>query len=84
MPLNDILMLIDNAAWLGATDRAVEGVFRWIGSDQPLIYTNWGTGEPNNYNGEEDCLLMSQYEDWNDVRCSATLAYSVCELPRDP
>jgi hypothetical protein len=34
--------------WLGLTDQAVEGTFVWSNGD-PLSYTNWVLGEPNNY-----------------------------------
>jgi Lectin C-type domain len=33
--------------WIGLTDTQVEGVFMWVNGD-PLTYTNWLAGEPNN------------------------------------
>jgi len=33
--------------WIGLTDNGNEGHFRWT-SGEPLTYTNWFTGEPNN------------------------------------
>ena len=33
--------------WIGLTDDGNEGHFRWT-SGEPLTYTNWFTGEPNN------------------------------------
>lgn len=33
--------------WIGFTDRAQEGVFVWS-SGEPVTFTGWGAGEPNN------------------------------------
>ena len=50
-------------------------------------YTNWdhSTGEPNDYNGIEDCVHMrselgSREYEWNDLRCNGSynIPY-VCE-----
>jgi hypothetical protein len=38
---------IGNQTWLGATDEAVEGTWKWV-TGEPFDYTNWGLGEPNN------------------------------------
>jgi hypothetical protein len=45
--------LIDNFStlkqhlWIGLTDAAIEGTFVWV-TGEPLTYTNWLPGEPNN------------------------------------
>ena len=33
--------------WIGLNDVAFEGNFEWV-SGQPVTYTNWADGEPNN------------------------------------
>jgi hypothetical protein len=45
-------------AWIGATDEAQEGRWLWT-NGQPLGYTNWYTGQPNNKENEEHYALMS-------------------------
>jgi hypothetical protein len=57
--------------WLGLTDQAVEGTFVWV-TGEPLTYTNWFTGEPNNYQVNdpvhgEDYGMMYGHGAWNDT-----------------
>ena len=51
-----------------------------------LNYVNWGYGEPNNHNGEENCAvwcLLPELDEsyWNDYFCYATKSY-ICQIPR--
>ncbi|AFZ25710.1 PEP-CTERM putative exosortase interaction domain-containing protein [Cylindrospermum stagnale PCC 7417] len=46
--------------WIGFTDVVQEGAFKWI-SGQPVTYTNWAPGEPNNFAGSEDYAFTN----WN-------------------
>lgn len=50
--------------WIGFTDTAQEGQWEWI-SGEPVTYTHWNGGEPNNYappsHGEDFAVL-----NWND------------------
>jgi hypothetical protein len=70
---------LSGAAWFGASDSAVEGTWRWVTGPEdgdPLGYTNWNAGEPNNA-GNEDCaqfLLGSGMNgQWNDLPCASSL-----------
>jgi hypothetical protein len=51
--------------WLGINDQAQEGVFAWV-SGEPVIYTNWAPGEPNDW-GDEYCSSYFYQFGWNDV-----------------
>ena len=42
--------------WLGARDDIIEGIWMWSADGSVLNYTDWNPGEPNNYDGNEDCL----------------------------
>lgn len=53
-----------STAWLGASDAAVEGEWRWLGgpeTGQLMSYTNWLPGHPRGGPGLEDHDQMVQY-----------------------
>jgi len=46
----------------------------------PLTYTNWHKGEPNNFDGDENCIHLFYSELlWNDIDCKLHLCF-ICEL----
>ncbi len=51
--------------WLGGTDAGHEGIWKWV-TNEPWIYSNWNTGEPNNYYGNEHYLHTEPNGKWND------------------
>jgi len=59
--------------YLGGTDEASEGFWRWI-TGESFAYTNWYPGEPNNYGGPENYLVLNgpahgiNAGTWNDGR----------------
>ena len=58
-------------AWIGLTDEAVEGTFVWV-TGEPLSYTNWYPGNPNNTGGNENHVIMNffnsgQWADHNEL-----------------
>ncbi|RZF36756.1 hypothetical protein LSTR_LSTR005069, partial [Laodelphax striatellus] len=73
--------------WTSGTDQAEEGTFFWMSTGRPITFTNWNTGEPNNFryeNGEEEHCLELWNRDgkglkWNDSPCSFE-TYFVCEV----
>ena len=73
----------DNMVWIGGTDAASEGTWVWSPSNTPLSYSNWATGEPNNFAGGQDCLT-GNYNDageWDDQTCHGKVKY-VCQQPK--
>ncbi|XP_054288450.1 C-type lectin 37Db isoform X2 [Macrosteles quadrilineatus] len=73
--------------WTSGTDQAEEGTFFWMSTGRPVTFTNWNTGEPNNFryeNGEEEHCLELWNRDgkglkWNDSPCSFE-TFFVCEV----
>ena len=58
--------------WIGFNDRATEGDFEWT-SGQPVTYTNWANGTPDNFGRGEDFTLLLPSGRWNDVGGNASL-----------
>ncbi len=56
--------------WIGLSDEAVEGTWVWI-SGEPVAFTNWLPGEPNN-SGDEDHAVINfdAPGKWNDLKAS--------------
>ena len=84
-------LVAGQGTWLGLNDRANEGVWVWD-SGEPSgagTYTNWYTGEPNNFfNGaiDEDVSVMNWSGGaWNDwYNNTTTRAYFVIEFDGNP
>jgi Lectin C-type domain len=73
--------------WIGLNDAAQEGNFVWA-SGEPVSFTHWGLGEPNNSGGNENYVHFINPPDsrvgfWNDAPNvnEALAAYGVVELP---
>ncbi len=63
--------------WMGASDAAVEGTFRWMDGPEAgnaITYTNWDSGEPNSAGGNEDYLEINRANvaKWNDFGLDGT------------
>lgn len=72
------------AFWIGASDLAREGSFVWMGTGKPVAYSNWRSSEPNDGNGNEDCVVIAYrpsvkyWWNWNDFNCSEGISF-ICE-----
>ena len=61
---------IDTRFWLGGCDVDEEGSFVWASDGERVDSEFWADGEPNNDDGEEDCIEMLAIG-FNDNSCSA-------------
>lgn len=84
--------LISAPVWIGGSDAAVEGEWRWLGgpeagamfwlgtqsgSAQNGYYTNWAATEPNNASPAEDGIQLRTNGTWYDVLVSNSMGYVV-------
>lgn len=68
---------VRNDVWIGITDRAHEGDWRTPAGD-PLPFTAWRPGEPNNAGGAENCATWGPTDgEWNDLPCTGVTG-SIC------
>ena len=67
--------------WVGASDEASEGDWRWVDSGLPLNFTYWITGQPDNGATIEHCLEIfhGSQQGWNDRMCD-TEYLPLCEF----
>ena len=69
----------ENLIYIDGTNAASEGEFVSSTTNETLSYTNWRSGEPNNYGGNENCVLYRKnHGTWNDIACSTKLQ-AICE-----
>ncbi|KAF7709103.1 hypothetical protein HF521_015953 [Silurus meridionalis] len=66
---------ISEGAWIGASDRDTEGVWKWVDGSALKNKFFYG-GEPDNL-GDEDCVV-SDHVAWHDVSCGKQYAW-ICE-----
>lgn len=60
----------DTIYFIGATDIAKEGNWEWNGSKTPLVFTDWGHGQPDHLNHTENCLALRHAGfQWHDYPC---------------
>ena len=81
MNYRNIFNSLKERAWIGLTDEAYEGEWRWLNDEIALPnQTPWNKGEPNNYQNNEDCAQLNDKSPvLNDSRCSIILP-GVCEI----
>ena len=70
--------------WIGLTDSEAEGIWKWTNGATLTGYTNWGTGQPNDYYTGQDCGGIKNgfhgyTGEWHDNRCSSEEGF-ICEL----
>jgi hypothetical protein len=72
------LLPTSSSIWFGLNDGTTEGTFTYL-SGEPVTYTNWYPGEPNDSGGNEDCAELYSNGQWNDDVCSNPRPF-VCEV----
>ncbi|XP_041374864.1 perlucin-like protein isoform X2 [Gigantopelta aegis] len=69
------------SVWLGGTDILHDGTWFWMHSKDPITFSAWVSGQPDNFHGE-NCIHLNRYGSgtwgWNDYDCKTKL-YGLCE-----
>lgn len=72
-----------HAYYIGMNDKEKEGTFVWANKEK-VTYTNWQTGEPNDYGDGEDCgQMLRENGKWNDISLSDLSSGFILEIPFD-
>lgn len=64
--------------WIGLHDMDDEGTWIWVDGTR-LSYQGWKSGEPNDYEENEDCAHLWTFGEWNDAPCDDDNAYGICQ-----
>uniref|UniRef100_A0A1I8NIS9 C-type lectin domain-containing protein n=1 Tax=Musca domestica TaxID=7370 RepID=A0A1I8NIS9_MUSDO len=66
--------------WIGAVRGDRSDKFTWITTGEPLVYSFWKSGQPDNFGNAEFCLQIGWGSEmqWNDHQCRANYGY-ICE-----
>ncbi|XP_070535374.1 macrophage mannose receptor 1-like isoform X2 [Ptychodera flava] len=66
--------------WIGLRQYGFGGDYEWS-DGTALDYVNWLDGEPNNFDGMEECAQISESSDtaqWNDQLCAGEFSF-ICK-----
>ena len=82
------LLFKTNGYWIGFNNIDQDKGFVW--SDKsPASFTNWAFGQPDNFNGRENCAEMRSTQLWSDSMCYLNRGW-MCKIdkgvvpPADP
>ncbi|XP_039626364.1 C-type lectin domain family 4 member A-like isoform X2 [Polypterus senegalus] len=66
--------------WIGLSDTEEEGNYKWEdGTNFTTTTTFWRTGQPDDYNDNEDCIALdTEKGTWNDAPCNDKYFF-ICE-----
>merc|ERR1719270_2039292 len=64
--------------WIGIHDMDNEGTFIYDSDKSKLSFTNWNSGEPNNWGSGEDCAAVDGSGNWNDLPCADFQRSYIC------
>ena len=66
--------------WIGLNNLNKTLGYQWI-DGKPTSFFNWNNGEPNNFNGIEECVEVQSNQGWNDVNCYLNKGW-ICKIAK--
>ncbi|XP_032311298.1 C-type lectin 37Da-like [Drosophila ananassae] len=51
--------------WTSGNDHATKGQHMWFSNGQPILSDLWYTNEPNDFEGDERCVILLYEEPWS-------------------
>ena len=77
--IQELIKRTNSQTWIGLKRDLVDNSsWQWVDESRAL-FSYWWSGEPNNYNSKEDCVVMNPHVGkWNDQNCWISHSY-VCE-----
>ena len=72
---------MNKKAWVGLTDEANEGEWRWLNGEIALSnQIAWEKGQPNDYKNSQNCALLRDADPFvNDVSCFLIIS-GLCKI----
>jgi cysteine-rich repeat protein len=64
--------------WIGAGDGRREGEMRWV-TGEAVAFARFALGEPDDRNGQSDCVAIDRDGRWHDRPCFDAYGY-LCEI----
>lgn len=68
--------------WIGAQKEPsfISRTWRWV-DDEIVEKPRWGRDQPNNYNGQQNCVVLDGGREWqwNDVGCELNYLHWICQ-----
>ncbi|CAG9855655.1 unnamed protein product [Phyllotreta striolata] len=78
---------LHNRFWTSATNLATANKWVWLSTGYDITFFKWYPGEPNKHNNTENCIEVGWFGTagftWNDLECSRTDKFFICEATSD-
>ncbi|XP_043101195.1 C-type lectin BjL-like [Puntigrus tetrazona] len=68
-------------SWIGLYDDV--NSWRWSFQEERLTYTRWDRDQPDNYGGDQDCVMLHPNGYWRDKSCNLKCVV-ICQSDEGP